>query len=144
MEDNPLDVALTRRVFARQASDISIRHASDGLEAVEFLRSDSEPLPSLVLLDLNLPKMNGVEVLNAMRSDAALRCIPVIMLTTSTREEDIRRCYEAGANAYIVKPVDLAEFQRVIDTLRLFWTEMVTLPEPQSQPRQIDSKREAA
>jgi len=122
VEDNPLDVALTRRVFSKQGTEIPIRHAHDGQEAVDLLLSGSEPLPTLILLDLNLPKLDGVEVLKVIRADQALRHIPVIMLTTSAR---------AGANSYIVKPVDLAEFQKVVDTLRLYWTEMVTLPEPQ-------------
>lgn len=130
VEDNPLDVALTRRAFSKQGSENPIRHAHDGQEAVDLLLSGSEPLPTLILLDLNLPKMDGIEVLKEIRGNAALRHIPVIMLTTSARAEDVFRSYDAGANSYIVKPVDLDEFQHVVDTLRLYWTEMVTLPEP--------------
>lgn len=140
MEDNPLDVALTRRVFSRQGDEIPIRHARDGQEAIDLLLSGEEPLPTLILLDLNLPKLDGIEVLKEIRGHLALRHIPVIMLTTSSRTEDVLRGYTAGANAYIIKPVDLPEFQRVMDTLRLFWTEMVTLPDATSDPGDFDRR----
>jgi CheY-like chemotaxis protein len=131
VEDNPLDVALTRRVFARQGTEIPISLAEDGQEAIEYLTSGNEPLPSLILMDVNMPRMDGIEALKEIRGNLALRHIPVIMLTTSTRSEDVLRSYAAGANSYLVKPVDLAEFQGVMDTLRHYWTEIVTLPETQ-------------
>ena len=143
VEDNPLDVALTRRVFSRQGTEIPITHAGDGLEAVDLLRSGTGPLPTLILLDLNLPKMDGIEVLKEIRGDPKLGHIPVIMLTTSGRAEDVLRSYAAGANAYIIKPVDLAEFQKVMDTVRLFWTEMVTLPDATLTQGDFDRRRRA-
>jgi CheY-like chemotaxis protein len=141
VEDNPLDVALTRRVFSRQGIEISITHAGDGVEAVDFLLSGSAPLPTLILLDLNLPKMDGIEVLKEIRGNPKLHHIPVIMLTTSGRAEDVLRSYSAGANAYIIKPVDLGEFQQVMDTVRLFWTEMVTLPDSALTQGDFDLRR---
>lgn len=140
MEDNPLDVALTRRVFSRQGIEISITQAGDGLEAVDFLLSGA-PLPALILLDLNLPKMDGIEVLKEIRGNPKLHHIPVIMLTTSGRAEDVYRSYAAGANAYIIKPVDLGEFQKVMDTVRVFWTEMVRLPDSLLTQGDFDLRR---
>jgi CheY-like chemotaxis protein len=133
VEDNPLDVALTRRVFAKQGAEIPITHVEDGQEAIDHLTSGNEPLPSLILMDVNMPRMDGIEALKEIRGNLALRHIPVIMLTTSTRSEDVLRSYAAGANSYIVKPVDLSEFQSVMDTLRLYWTEIVTLPDGQQR-----------
>ncbi|SFB69936.1 Response regulator receiver domain-containing protein [Halobiforma haloterrestris] len=132
VEDNPGDVRLTREAFeaARIESDLYV--VSDGAEALEFLEQRGEyedaPRPDLVLLDLNLPRASGEEVLTELKDDPELRTIPVIVLTSSRAEEDIVRSYELHANAYLTKPVDPDEFIETIRAFEEFWFTVVHLP----------------
>lgn len=132
VEDSPGDVELTREALAeaRIANRLSV--VADGMEALEFMRrtgrhADS-PRPELVLLDLNLPRMDGHEVLAAIKADPTLRNIPVVVLTTSAAERDVLAAYDLHANAYIVKPVDLEQFLHVVRSVQDFWLAVVRLP----------------
>jgi len=131
VEDNPSDVYLTQEAFRRSRSESRIHVVEDGIQALAFLRRelpfDAAPRPDLVLLDLNLPRKDGHKVLEEIKADPGLRRIPVIILTTSTAEADIHRCYDRHANCYIAKPVDFDEFERVIREIDTFWFNCVTL-----------------
>ena len=130
VDDNEGDILLTREALddARIINKISI--AYDGMEAIRFLKSDSTGAntPDLILLDINLPKMNGTEVLGIIKTDPDLKRIPVIMLTTSSAEKDILASYDNHANCYITKPVDLDRFMDVVRTIENFWISIVKLP----------------
>jgi CheY-like chemotaxis protein len=132
VEDNEGDVILTREALkaAKVANHVSV--ARDGVEAMEFLRRSgqfaSAPRPDLVLLDLNLPRRNGRQVLADMKSDPALRAIPVVVLTSSKAEEDVAKAYELQANCYIVKPVDLGNLIQIVGAIDSFWLSVVRLP----------------
>jgi CheY-like chemotaxis protein len=132
VEDNPGDIRLTREAFSQTRTPIDLRVATDGVEALEFLRGAgqfrSAPRPDLILLDLNLPRKNGREVLAEIKRDQALRRIPVVVLTTSTAEEDILGAYDLHANSYITKPVDLGQFDEIVQTIERFWMSIVSLP----------------
>jgi CheY-like chemotaxis protein len=110
----------------------NLHHVSDGVEAMAFLRKQGQyfdvPQPDLILLDLNMPKMDGREVLENMKQDAQFRRIPVVVLTTSQADEDIFRSYDLHANCYICKPVDLDQFIEVIKSINNFWVSIVRLP----------------
>ena len=132
VEDDPGDVLMTREAFEENKVANRLAVVSDGESAMAFLRKQGQfvdaPTPDLVLLDLNLPRMDGREVLAAMKSDDNLRSIPVVVLTTSEAEEDVLRSYALHANAYVTKPVD---FQRFIDVVRQiddFFVQVVRLP----------------
>lgn len=126
VEDSPADVELTIEALkdARVANTMS--HAWDGVEAMAYLRS--QRAPDLVLLDLNLPKKDGREVLAEMRADPKLEMIPVVVLTTSAAEVDVLQSYQLGANAYVVKPVDFDQFLASIRSIENFWLSVVRLP----------------
>jgi len=132
VEDSPDDVRLTQEALkdARVINNLSV--ARDGEEAMSFLRREGEyadaPCPDLILLDLNMPKKDGREVLAEIKSDPHLRRIPVVMLTTSSAEKDILESYDLHANCYITKPVDLDQFITVVQTIEDFWFTMVKLP----------------
>ncbi len=132
VEDNPGDVRLTKEALkdAKVLNEIFV--ARDGVEALEFLhrkgRFSKVPLPDLILLDLNLPKKDGREVLAEIKEDPILKHIPVVVLTTSKADEDIVKTYNLHANAYITKPVDLARFAEIIHVLNEFWFTIVKLP----------------
>lgn len=132
VEDNAGDVRLTREALrdARVRNNLSV--ARDGAEAMAMLRKEriygESPRPDLVLLDLNLPKMNGQQVLATMKTDPDLLRIPVVVLTTSKAEEDVLRSYDLHANAYITKPVDFDQFIKVVKSIDEFWLTVVTLP----------------
>ncbi|MFT2721910.1 response regulator [Deinococcus sp. A31D244] len=132
VEDNPADVMLTREAFEDAHFPHHLHHARDGVDALSFLRREgphvAAPRPDVVLLDLNMPRMTGLELLDILKLDAELRSIPVIVLTTSRAESDIWRSYNLHANAYIPKPVSIAEFEDVIQTLGNFWFRKVALP----------------
>jgi two-component system response regulator len=128
VEDNPNDVELTLHVFKKHQLANRITVVRDGAEALEFLfganddaSSRLENLPRVVLLDLKLPKVNGLEVLGKMKSDARTKRIPVVVLTSSREDRDLFLCYELGVNSYIVKPVDFAQFTESIRQLGLYW-----------------------
>ncbi|HWK17738.1 MAG TPA: response regulator [Solirubrobacteraceae bacterium] len=133
VEDDPGDVLLIRESFAdhKVANDLSI--VSDGVQALAFLRRQGEYAsarrPGLVLLDLNLPRMNGIEVLAEIKGDPLLTTIPVVVLTTSDAEEDIVRSYKLHANAYITKPVEFERFRHVVHQIDEFFVGVVRLPD---------------
>ena len=122
VEDNPDDVELTRIAFAEAGCDHQMTVVSDGAEAVSYLqgRAVSE-LPALVLLDLNLPRLDGREVLQAIRAEPATRSLPVVVLTTSAEPFDVEKVYALGANSYIQKPVDFERFVEVVRQIGLYW-----------------------
>lgn len=132
VEDNPGDVRLTREALRDAKVHNNMVVASDGQEALSILKREDEYAgsnrPDLILLDLNLPLMNGFEVLDVIKEDPELKRIPVVVLTTSQAEQDIVHSYNLHANAYITKPVDLAQFVRVIKSIEDFWLEIVKLP----------------
>lgn len=132
VEDNPGDVRLTQEALKEGKILNNLHMARDGVEAVSFLRREGEyegsVRPDLILLDLNLPKKDGREVLMEIKKDEALRRIPVVVLTTSRAEEDIIRTYDCHANCYITKPVDFDQFINVIKSIENFWLSVVKLP----------------
>jgi chemotaxis family two-component system response regulator Rcp1 len=133
VEDNPGDVRLTREALRDAKVRNNMMVASDGVEALAYLRQEGQyagtTRPDMILLDLNLPRINGFEVLDAIKEDAELKRIPVIILTTSQEEQDIIRSYNLYANAYVTKPVDLQQFIDVIKAIEGFWLEIVKLPD---------------
>jgi two-component system, chemotaxis family, response regulator Rcp1 len=132
VDDSPGDVRLTREAFKDAKIHIRLFVATDGLEAMTFLKRKgahaAAPRPDLILLDLNLPKKDGREVLAEVKEDAALKTIPVVILTTSESEEDILRSYQLHANCYITKPVGLSGFLKVVQSIDSFWLSVVSLP----------------
>ena len=132
VEDNPADVRLTKEALKEGKVYNNLHWAKDGVEALEFLHRQgkyaSAPRPDIILLDLNLPKKDGREVLQEIKSDETLRRIPVVVLTTSKAEEDVLRSYNLHANCYVTKPVDLEQFIVVVKSIDMFWLTVVTLP----------------
>ncbi len=132
VEDNPGDVRLTREALKSGEVAVNLSVAKDGVEAIDFLRKRGEfeaaPDPDLILLDLNLPRKNGREVLSEIKSDPDLKKIPVLVLTTSRADQDVHRAYSLNANCYITKPMDLDEFLRIVRSIEEFWLKTVTLP----------------
>jgi CheY-like chemotaxis protein len=132
VEDNEGDVLLTREAFGEGKLAINLSVVNNGLDALAFLRREGRfadaPRADVVLLDLNLPKMNGSEVLAAIRADPALRLTPVVILTSSDANEDILKSYGLRANCYITKPVGLKEFEMVVRSIEDFWFSIVKLP----------------
>jgi two-component system, chemotaxis family, response regulator Rcp1 len=128
VEDNPADVRLTEEALSEGKVANVLRVAEDGVVALEMLRRKDVPAPDLILLDLNLPRKSGQEVLREIKDDPDLRRIPVVVLTTSSAERDILRSYELHANCYITKPVDLAQFLTVVKQIDDFWLTVVRLP----------------
>jgi len=132
VEDNPGDARLTREALALSSIPSTLHVVQDGEQAMAFLRREgrfaSAPTPRLVLLDLNLPRRDGREVLEDMKRDPALQHIPVIVLTSSQAEEDILRSYRLHANCFITKPVDLEDLARVLEGIEQFWFSLVKLP----------------
>lgn len=136
VEDNPADADLTRESLRNSSRPIELSVCSNGAEAIEFLhrrgRFASATLPDLILLDLNLPGIDGKAVLADIRQDLKLRRVPVSVLTSSTSEQDIIQSYDLGANCYVVKPLDFPTFEAVIRAVENFWFSLVKLP-----PRQV-------
>jgi len=132
VEDSPGDVRLTREAFKDAKVLINLNVASDGVEAMAFLNREginaNAPRPDLILLDLNLPKKDGREVLAELKESPALKSIPVVILTTSASEADIHGSYQHHANCYITKPVDLDGFLKVVRSIDSFWLTVVKLP----------------
>jgi CheY-like chemotaxis protein len=132
VEDDPGDVLMTREAFEDNKVANTLHVVSDGAEALEFLRKEGvhagAPTPDLVLLDLNLPRVDGREVLAAVKADDELRHIPVVVLTTSEAEEDVLRSYALHANAYVTKPVDFDRFIEVVRKIDEFFVSVVRLP----------------
>ena len=132
VEDNPAEVDLARETLELAKIHNNLHVAMDGVDAMRFLRQEDEfadkPRPDLVLLDLNLPRKDGREVLADIKGDADLRSIPVVVLTSSTAERDVVKTYALGANCYITKPVDLQQFSDVVKSIEEFWFVVVRLP----------------
>jgi len=132
VEDSPGDVRLMREAFKDAKAHINLHVASDGAEAMEYMGREGKhanaPRPDLILLDLNLPKKDGREVLAELKESPALKSIPVVILTTSASETDIHGSYQHHANCYITKPVDLEGFLKVVKSIDSFWLSMVKLP----------------
>ena len=132
VEDNPGDVRLTKEALKEGKVYSNLHWAKDGVEAMEYLRKQGKyaavPRPDIILLDLNLPRKDGREVLEEIKSDSSLKRIPVVVLTTSKAEEDVLRTYNLHANCYVTKPVDLEKFMVVVKTIDSFWLTVVTLP----------------
>lgn len=132
VEDNPGDARLTMECMREAKVKNKIHVVEDGIEAMAFLRRSGPyseaPRPDLILLDLNLPKKDGRAVLAEVKADPDLRRIPVVVLTTSRAEEDVLRAYDLHANAYVTKPVDLAQFMKIVAVIDEFWVNVVTLP----------------
>jgi CheY-like chemotaxis protein len=132
VEDNPSDVSLTEEALLEGKVLNNLNAVEDGVEALEYLRREGRythaPRPDLILLDLNLPRMDGREVLGEIKADKSLRRIPVVILTTSEAEEDIIKTYNLQANCYVTKPIDLDQFVKVVKSVEEFWLSVVKLP----------------
>ncbi|MEO8793566.1 MAG: response regulator [Chthoniobacteraceae bacterium] len=132
VDDNVGDVVLTKEALKGVNFTNHVSTARDGIEALEFLRREGKfsnaPKPDLVLLDINMPRMNGCEVLDKIRHDAELSTLPVIMLTSSESEDDIRRTYELRANCFVTKPADLDDMVKAIQAIDHFWFNVAKLP----------------
>jgi two-component system response regulator len=128
VEDNPEDAELTMRALTKQHLANKIFHLPDGSEALDFIFAEGEyqgrniyNIPKVILLDLKMPKVNGLEVLEKIKSDSRTKRIPVVILTSSAEDPDIKEAYELGANSYIVKPVDFSAFSKTVADLGLYW-----------------------
>ena len=137
VEDNLQDIEITKRAFAKGRVHNDLMVVRDGEEALDYLcrrgkfqDPASSPRPGMILLDLNLPKVGGLEVLQRIKRDESLKSIPVIVLTVSQREHDIVRSYDLGVNTYIQKPVEFENFMRVVNTVHDYWILIATLPPP--------------
>jgi chemotaxis family two-component system response regulator Rcp1 len=132
VEDNEGDIVLTREAFKESKLNNNLSIVKDGVEALSFLKKEGiysgVPRPDIILLDLNLPKKTGLEVLHEIKSDPKLKTIPVVILTCSKNEDDIWETYSNQANCYITKPVDFDKFINVIKSLNNFWLDIVKLP----------------
>lgn len=132
VEDNPGDARLTVEVFKFNKMPKTLSVVEDGVEALAFLRQEgkyaSALRPDLILLDLNLPKKDGRQVLAAIKSDTSLRRIPVVVLTTSRDQEDILKAYDLNANCFLTKPVDFEQFASLVESIEEFWLKVVELP----------------
>ena len=132
VEDSPGDVRLTKEAFRDANLEVNVHAVTDGVEALAFLRREGPnakaPRPDLILLDLNLPRMDGREVLAFIKADESLKSIPTVVLTTSEAEVDILKSYELQANCYLSKPVELGAFETVVRSISEFWLTRVKLP----------------
>ncbi|HLZ41436.1 MAG TPA: response regulator [Candidatus Sulfotelmatobacter sp.] len=133
VDDNSADVDLTSEVLAQSKAHFHVNAVNDGVEAISFLRRqgkyDKAPVPDLVVLDLNLPRKDGCEVLQNIKADPALAKIPVVIFTTSQANSDITRSYQLGANCYLRKPGNLPEFVAVVQSMAEFWLGFASLPQ---------------
>jgi CheY-like chemotaxis protein len=133
-EDNPKDIELTLEALEEFNLANHVTVVKDGVETLEYLRSEgkyahrAQGNPAVVLLDIKMPRMDGIEVLRAIRDDPALKMLPVVMLTSSREEPDLKKCYELGANAYVVKPVDFKEFIEAVKQVGVFWAVINEMP----------------
>lgn len=132
IEDNPADAVLIQKIFEKSTANCKIRVVEDGELAMEILRDPTVPNPDLILLDINMPRKDGKQVLEELKSDAGLRYIPVIMLTSSKAPEDIMHCYDLGANSYVIKPATIEDHAVLLNAFDAFWLTFAVLP---TQPR---------
>lgn len=134
VEDNPGDVRLTREALREAPLPVNLSVASDGVEALDFVyrrgKYKNAPRPDLILLDLNLPRKNGPEVLAEIKTDPDLKRIPVLIMTTSQEPRDVDTAYSLNANCYITKPITLDEFMNVVQSIETFWLKTAVLPQP--------------
>jgi CheY-like chemotaxis protein len=134
VEDNPGDVRLTREALREAPVPVNLCVASDGVEALDFVyrrgKYKNAPRPDLILLDLNLPRKNGPEVLAEIKTDPDLKRIPVLIMTTSQEPRDVDTAYSLNANCYITKPITLDEFMNVVQSIETFWLKTAVLPQP--------------
>ena len=141
VEDSPGDVRLTQEAFRDVNGFAHLHVATDGVEAMAFLRHEGRhvhaPRPSLILLDLNLPRMDGREVLARIKEDGSLKTIPTVILTTSDAEADIAKSYQLQANCYLTKPVELDAFESLVKSINDFWLMKVKLPQQENQAAAI-------
>ncbi len=132
VEDSPTDALLTQEALDQSQVRNRLHLVENGVEALSFLRREGKyaglPRPDIILLDLNLPKKGGLEVLEEIKKDEELRLIPVVILSTSRAQDDVLKAYGLNANCYVVKSVDFAEFTHILRSLREFWFDVVTLP----------------
>jgi CheY-like chemotaxis protein len=141
VEDNPNDAELTLEALSYNHLANRVIHVRDGVEAMEYLRREgayaarSPGHPAVTILDIKMPRMDGIEVLRAVRADAALKTLPVVMLTSSREEQDLVRSYELGINAYVVKPVEFSEFVRAVREIGIFWAVLNELPPQAGEAR---------
>jgi two-component system, response regulator len=137
VEDNPSDVELTLHVLKKNNFANRIKVVRDGAEALDFIFDDAaahpDNVPKLILLDLKLPKVNGLEVLGKIKADARTRKIPVVVLTSSREDRDLLECYELGVNSYLVKPVDFVHFTEAVRQLGLYWLLLNQQPQTLSE-----------
>jgi two-component system response regulator len=136
VEDNMDDAALTIRALKKNNVINNILHLEDGAQALDFIFSEGEyadraetTTPKLILLDIKMPKINGLQVLQRLKSDERTKKIPVVMLTSSKEDPDIKKCYELGVNSYIIKPVDFENFQSAVSQLAVYW-QLINEPPP--------------
>ncbi|MBC7473569.1 MAG: response regulator [Candidatus Sericytochromatia bacterium] len=133
VEDNLGDIGLIKLCFKKLGLLNTLQIVSDGIQAIDYLKHQGKYIdsnvPSLILLDLNLPKKNGHEVLEEIKKDTNLKNIPVVMLTTSSSESDINKSYSLGVNSYIIKPIDFDRFMEIIETIAKYWLNIVKLPD---------------
>jgi CheY-like chemotaxis protein len=131
-EDNDNDVELTRLGFLRAKFAVQLHHVSNGEECMAFLRKEGEyvgaPTPDLILLDLNMPRMDGIEVMQEIGNDARLAHLVIVVLTSSKADEDVLRSYKLRCNSYLVKPINFEDFAKMIQSLGEYWFTLVTLP----------------
>ena len=124
VEDNPADAALARIALEPYLTHVQLTHCRDGNELLELLATDRPASISAILLDLNMPRMNGFEVLRHCYADPELRHLPIIVFSSSTSHDDVQRCYDLGANAYVAKPMDMATYDSVMRNIVRFWVEL--------------------
>lgn len=122
VDDDPVDTARVDRTFKELKIQTPLVHAADGQEALDYLRAHPDDEPGLILLDLNMPKMSGVELLQTIKGDEVLKKIPVVVLTTSDKERDIVESFELGVAGYVAKPIDYDRFKEVIGIVQSYWT----------------------
>ncbi len=138
IEDDSGDVELTEAALERSKLKINLNVVNDGEEALAYLRQEDQytnaSTPNLILLDLNLPGLSGLEILSAIKNEQGLKSIPVVVLTTSDAQPDIKSSYQFGANCYVTKPIGLKEFIKIVNSIQEFWFTVVQLP-PQGNQR---------
>jgi len=122
VEDDDADGIITRRALTELKVQNKIVHKTDGEDALSYLRDQANPRPCAILLDINMPRMNGLDFLSVLKTDPLLKLIPVMMLTTSEADKDIRRSYDLGAAGYIIKPCDFKEFVEAMRTMNMYWS----------------------
>jgi CheY-like chemotaxis protein len=142
VEDDAIDTMTVRRAFRDLKLGNPLAHATNGEEALAYLQNEENPKPCVILLDLNMPKMNGVEFMKVVKADADLKTIPIVVLTTSRDDRDIVDSYKLSAAGYIVKPVDYKKFVEAVRTIDVYWT-ISELPQERSEPQCVECGSQA-